>query len=363
MSDSTKKEFFERIIRLYPSLSAKKKRIADLIIQDYKKLFLLKAKDIAAECGVSEPTFSRFILDLGFSGYEEFEQYVKGLLHIELTSVERMIKSTRRTDRQTSLRAYYQNTLKNLESMMHTISEQEIKNLARRIQRSEEVLVAGYRASSVLAQYFGYLLKKIRPRVMIDTTLSWDVFDHIALQGSSLLVFVLAFPRYANQAIELIEFAKKYRAYVIGISDTPRSPIIGLSDQYLVIDVEGISFVDPFAHIVTLLGALIHEIAFVDQAATLKRLRKIEDGIRNRQVFYSVDSDVQKNGNPLEAKYYALLDPAGRLGGKEKNGRNEDASGHKDYPSDSGRWKPPARYFIHRLEGRRPAGHRDRGPV
>jgi DNA-binding MurR/RpiR family transcriptional regulator len=143
--------------------------------------------------------------------------------------------------------------------------------------------------------------------------LSWDVFDHIALQGASLLVFVLAFPRYPNQAIELIEFAKKYRAYVVGISDTPRSPIVALADQHMVVDVEGVSFVDPFAHIITLLGALVHEIAFVDQAATLKRLRKIEDGIRNRRVFYSLDSEVQPEGNPLEAKYYTLLEPAGGL--------------------------------------------------
>jgi DNA-binding MurR/RpiR family transcriptional regulator len=327
MTSSAKKDFFERIIKIYPSLSSKKKRIADLIIQDYKKLFLLKSKEIAAECGVSEPTFSRFILDLGFSGYEEFEQYLKGLLHIELTSVERMLKSTRRTDKLTPLRAYYQNTLRNLDSMMHTISEQEIKYLARRIHNSEEVLVAGYRASSIPALYFGFLLKKIRPRVVIDTSLSWEVFDHISLHGPSLLLFVLAFPRYANQAIELIEFAKKYRVQVIAVSDTPRSPIIPLADHYLVVDVEGLSFVDPFSHVITLLGALIHEIAFLDQEATLKRLRKIEDGIRNRPVFYSVDSEVQKNGNPLEAKYYTPLAPAGSLGGKEENGEGEDASG------------------------------------
>jgi hypothetical protein len=72
--------------------------------------------------------------------------------------------------------------------------------------------------------------------------------------------------------------------------------------------------VDPFAHVITLLGALVHEIAFVDQAATLKRLRKIEDGIRNRRVFYSLDSEVQPEGNPLEAKYYTSLELAGGLG-------------------------------------------------
>ncbi len=285
MTSSAKKEFFERIIKIYPDLSSKKKRIADFIIQDYKNLFLMKAKEIATVCQVSEPTFSRFILDLGFTGYEEFEQYLKGLLHIELTSVERMLKSTKKSDNLTPLRAYYQNTLRNLEHMIHSISEQEIKKLAHKIFRSERVLVAGYRASAVPASYFGFLLKKIRAGVHLDTQLSWDTFDWIALHGPSLLVVVFAFPRYANQAIELIEFAKKYQALVVGISDTPKSPIISLSDHYLIVDVEGLSFVDPFSNILTLLGALIHEIAFVDKTATMKRLSQIEDGIRSGGLF------------------------------------------------------------------------------
>ncbi|MBI5582687.1 MAG: MurR/RpiR family transcriptional regulator [Deltaproteobacteria bacterium] len=320
MTSSAKKEFFERIIKIYPNLSSKKKRIADFIIQDYKKLFLMKAKEIAVVCQVSEPTFSRFILDLGFAGYEEFEQYLKGLLHTELTSVERMLKSTKRTDNLTTLKAYYQNTLRNLEHMIHSISEQEVRNLARRICQSDFVLVAGYRASSILASYFGFLLKKIRPGVTLDTQLSWDTFDQIALHGPSLLLVVIAFPRYANQAIELIEFAKKNRVSIIGISDTPRSPIIPLADQYLIVDVEGLSFVDPFSHLITLLGALIHEIAFMDKTATLKRLSQIEEGIRKRPVFYSLDTDTPPDGNPLEAKYYTLLaaggaeSPAGEKG-------------------------------------------------
>ncbi len=327
-TNSAKKELFDRIINIYPGLSPKKKRIADFIINDYKKLFLIKAKEIARECRVSEPTVTRFVLDLGFSGYEEFEVYVKGLLHIELTSVERMLKSTKRTDNLTPMKAYHQNTLRNLEHMIHSISEQEIKNLARKIFRSERVLVAGYRASSVLASYFGFLLKKIRPGVRLDTQLSWENFDHIALHGSSLLLVVFAFPRYANQAIELIEFAKKCRAFVVGISDTPKSPIIPLSDQYLIVDVEGLSFVDPFSHILTLLGALIHEIAFVDKTATLKRLSQIEDGIRKRPVFYSLDTDSPITGNPLEAKYYTLLSAGeGFSRGEDKKKRSKPGLG------------------------------------
>jgi DNA-binding MurR/RpiR family transcriptional regulator len=156
MSDSTKKEFFERIIRLYPSLSTKKKRIADLIIQDYKKLFLAARH----RRRVRWRTHLFPLVLVGFLRVRGVRQYVSCC--IQLTSVERMLKSTRRTARQTSLRAYYQNTLQNLEHLIHSISEQEIKNLARKIFQSEFVLVAGYRASSILASYFVSLKRSVR---------------------------------------------------------------------------------------------------------------------------------------------------------------------------------------------------------
>ena len=46
---------------------------------------------------------------------------------------------------------------------------------------------------------------------------------------------------------------------LFGLSDTPKSPIITLSDRYMVLDIEGVSFVDPFAQVIAFLGALVHE--------------------------------------------------------------------------------------------------------
>ena len=44
-------------------------------------------------------------------------------------------------------------------------------------------MVAGYKASTALAYYLGYLLKKIKEGVLIDTLFSWDNLDYIALHG------------------------------------------------------------------------------------------------------------------------------------------------------------------------------------
>jgi len=152
-----------------------------------------------------------------------------------------------------------------------------------------------------LAYYLGYLLKKIKAGVLIDTSHSWSNLDHISLHGESSLLFVIAFPRYPRKAIEIIEYAKQYNTKVVSLSDSLKSPLVNLSDHFLIIDMDGFSFVDPFSHIVTFLGALVHEIAYIDKAATAERLSQIENGVRQRQDFYAEED--AKNYDTFESEY------------------------------------------------------------
>jgi DNA-binding MurR/RpiR family transcriptional regulator len=304
MIETAKKELFERIIRLRPGLSPKKRRVADFMMEDYKRLFLMSAKEIAQQCQVSEPTITRLVMDLGFGGYGEFEHYLKGLLRIELTSVERLIKAAKELDNASTLEAYRQNTIANLENMVQSVSQQEVQNLAQMIYGAESILVAGYKASATLAYYFGYLLKKIKAGVVIDTAYSGDNLDTISLHGESLLVFAIAFPRYPRRTIELVEYTKKCNATVVAVSDSLKSPVVNLSDHYVIIDMEGFSFIDPFSHIITFLGALIHEIAYIDKEATARRLSQIEDGARRRRDFYTTEQEASQEYDPLKMEYF-----------------------------------------------------------
>ena len=72
--NSAREDLFNKIIKVYPALSPKKRRVADFILKDHKKVFLMTAREIAEECQISEPTIIRFTNDLGFSGYMEFVQ-------------------------------------------------------------------------------------------------------------------------------------------------------------------------------------------------------------------------------------------------------------------------------------------------
>jgi DNA-binding MurR/RpiR family transcriptional regulator len=306
---SARKDLFEKIIKVYPMLSPKKRRVADLIIKDHKKIFLMTAKEIAQECKVSEPTIIRFVNDLGFSGYVEFVQYMKGLLHIELTAVERLRKASQQTDELNTLEKYCQNAIQNIENLRSMVSEKELKQIAKNIFKAETVYIVGYRASAALAYYFGYLLKKIRNNISLDTVLSWEIRDSIVRNGKSSVMVVFAFPRYPRKTIDLMLLAKQYNVKIIGISDTPKSPIITLSDQYVIIDLESVSFIDPFAHVIAYLGALIHEITFLDNTRAIQYLSKFDDGAKASGEFYVDDAEDDKSDAQLNGSYLASYWP------------------------------------------------------
>ena len=287
---SAEKVFFDRIAKAYPTLSAKKKGVANFILADYKKISLMTAKELAVQCEVSEPTIIRFAVNLGFSGYLELSRHVKNMIQMELSSVDRLINASGQPDNKTTLENYCENALQNIKNMMTSVSAEELQVTAETIYKARRVYIVGYRAAAVSANYFGYFLKKIRDNVTIDTTLSWEINDSIACNSEQSIIFAIAFRRYTTKIIKFLDYAKKNKVKIIGLTDSLMSPIINLSDQYTVIDLKGISFVDPLSHVMTYLGALIHEITFIDTQKAMESLEKFEKSAKNQHEFIISDS-------------------------------------------------------------------------
>ena len=313
--ESAKKELFDKIIRVYAKLSPKKRRVADLIMDDYKNVFFMTAREIAEKCNVSEPTVIRLSADIGFSGYAEFLQYMKGLFHTELTSAERLRHASRNRDQGTTIERYCQNAILNLNNLMATFSEDEFKKIAHTIYQAHRVYVVGYRASATLAYHFGYLLKKVRENVVLNTNLSWELMDALNERKAGGLMVVIAFPRYPFRIIEMLKYAKRHGLKILGISDNPRSPIITLSDLYVILDIEGVSFVDPFAHIIAFLGALVHEIASFDNEETMRCLSNFDKAVKAAGEFYTEDDSDQRLAYRLNRSQITSLWPQKQVNG------------------------------------------------
>lgn len=278
-------------------------------MKDHKKVFFMTAKELARECGVSEPTIVRFATDLGFSGYADLLVYMKGLLHTELTSVERMQSTQHRFKQGSILEKYCQNAIHNLENLINYFPVQDMQRVAKVLSEAEAVYVAAYRASATLAHHFGYLLKKVRGNVVVDTSISWELIDALNTASKGSVLFAIAFPRYPRKTIELIEYARKCGVFVVGFSDNFRSPLVTASNEHLIVDIEGVSFIDPFAHIITFLGALVHEITSFAGERALDTLSDFDRGVKAAKEFYSEEVPYERLEYQLQGPHITSLWP------------------------------------------------------
>ena len=74
----------ERIIKNYPLLSRKEKKIADYLSQNLRTAFALSTDQLAKNTGISSATIVRFAQHLGFSGFQQLRSQMMDEVKEEL---------------------------------------------------------------------------------------------------------------------------------------------------------------------------------------------------------------------------------------------------------------------------------------
>ena len=72
------------------SFSKGQKLIAKYILQEYDKAAYMTASKLGQAVGVSESTVVRFVIELGYEGYPEFQKSLQELIRTKLTSFQRI---------------------------------------------------------------------------------------------------------------------------------------------------------------------------------------------------------------------------------------------------------------------------------
>ncbi|MBE6586676.1 MAG: MurR/RpiR family transcriptional regulator, partial [Ruminococcaceae bacterium] len=66
------------------------RQIARFLLAHYDKAAYMTAAKLGSEVSVSESTVVRFVMELGYEGYPEFQKALQELIRTKLTSVQRM---------------------------------------------------------------------------------------------------------------------------------------------------------------------------------------------------------------------------------------------------------------------------------
>lgn len=247
--------------RNYADLTQAQKRIAEAIVEDPDFVAFATLDKLANKLGVASSTIVRFAYRLGLDGYPDLQE-----------RIQMMVKSRMRTTRVSEVSAdsavshlaegtTTHSLAHDLENLNRTIIEMEpglLETAVKRLVKAQRIYFCGAVASDWLAEYAALSTNRIRGNAWsLDRTNPAAML--IDMTAKDVLV-VFSFPPYALQTARTVAAARERKVTVVGITDSPISPIGQHADITLTAHVSGIgpqnSLIGPMAIINALLNGV-----------------------------------------------------------------------------------------------------------
>ena len=266
-----------RIRKNMSKLSKGQKLIANYILDHYEKAIYLTAAKLGTIVGVSESTVVRFANELGYDGYPKLQEALEELVKSKLTAMQRIEVTTERIDHNNVLKSVLQTDAEQIRYTIEHADEVVFQKAVKKIIEAKTIYILGVRScaghAGFLAFYFNLIFDNVK---LVNTNSVSEMFEIIHRVSSDDVVIGISFPRYSKRVLKALEFSNAQKATVIGITDTPLSPIAKLADYPLIARSEMISFVDSLVAPMSILNALIVAISLVKKDEITQNLEKLE---------------------------------------------------------------------------------------
>ena len=260
-------------VRLTPA----QRRIMHYIIEHYEEAIFLTASQLAQNVGVSEATVVRLAQALGFDGYPGMQRKFRQGLQDRLSTVTRLEHTVDHV-RQTGdiVVKVLQEDIHNLSQTLRNLSLDIFERAVADLQSAKRIFVVGLRGAHApaltLATYLRFLGKQAHLLVPGHGEM-WDILQGL---GRSDLVVGISFPRYTQITVEVLQHARKKRARVGAITDSPLSPLARYAHWVLTAHCQLDSFIESFTAATSMINALLTAMSIQDPGKTLRILRERE---------------------------------------------------------------------------------------
>ena len=261
-----------------PTFSKGQKLISNYILENYDKAAYMTASKLGKIVNVSESTVVRFAIELGFSGYPEFQHVLQEIVRTRLTAFQRMEVTNSLIGDGDILSAVLLGDVDKIKDTLDTVDKAAFEEAVEEIAGAKNIYILGVRASSSLAGFLSHGLCMMFDNVkFIQTTSGSEMFEQIMSVGEDDVVIAISFPRYSKRIIHAVNFAKSKGADVVAITDSEASPIAAGANQILAAKSDMASIVDSLVAPMSIINAIIVALSRKKQDELRVRLRRLEE--------------------------------------------------------------------------------------
>ncbi|MCC7355585.1 MAG: MurR/RpiR family transcriptional regulator [Anaerolineae bacterium] len=240
----------DRIKQIYNHLSPSYRKVADFLLDNYREAAFLNASSLAQHLKVDPATVVRFSQRLGYPGYPELADEVRGIVKEEFLaerapavagSVSLTIPESVRQD------------IQNLEEFLVRNPTGVLSQIADQTRRARSILAVSEGTGVHLVAFFVEQLRLAGRQaevIPLDGAQSAQVLAGI---GSGDLVIGIGYSHYATDVAAILRVADEMGAETIGLAESLTSPVAMAARTVLQVPQKAIG---PLASMASVLGFL-----------------------------------------------------------------------------------------------------------
>lgn len=261
-----------------PDLTRAERQLATHVLSHYPVSALGSITVLAKAAEVSTPTVVRLAQKLGYKGYPDLQNALRGeveaMLESPLAKHDRWAGGVPDTH---MLNRFADAVMANLQATLGQIDHAEFDAAAALLaDPGRHVFAMGGRITHALADYFASLMKVVRPDVTLlsNNSTTWPPTLLDMCPGDVLLVFDIR--RYENAVLQLAEMAKEQEAEIILITDRWVSPAAAHARHTLACHIEAPSAWDSNVSLMVLVETLLASVQDLTWDVTEGRMKRLE---------------------------------------------------------------------------------------
>jgi DNA-binding MurR/RpiR family transcriptional regulator len=276
-----------RIHELKHELTPKSRIIGGYVVDNPRKVIFMTVAELAKACSVSEATVVRFVGQLGYGGYADFQQALRDLVDTELTLLDRVDMTGVLEPGAERFRSTVYEEIDNLRQLFEHTDLAQVDRIISLLHQYPQVYVIGSRLSYTTAYYLGWSLTKIRGGIQIFKGSDKTTIDWLTISPSDVLVVIVAQSRYPNELIRLGKLVKRLGQQLVVIADSTACPILHWADEALIAPSTHIPLFGSPTTLACLVNYLVHELASRYGPDLKKHQEKLEQSYWEHDVLFN----------------------------------------------------------------------------
>ncbi len=284
MNDTNVSEsVLDRLSVEWDSLTPEAQKAARYVLENPNDVGVSTVREIADAANVKPNTFVRMARQVGFEGYEDFRAPFRDAIRAGAVSFPdraRWLQDIRKSGELGGLYADMMGSaIRNIEETFATISETDLRAAAETVWQSRNVYTLGVGVNNSNARNFTYLASTGMVQFHAIPRAGSTPVDDLAWADKRDVLIAITCKPYRAEVVEAVQIAREQGMTVIGLSDSPASPIIRAADHGFVVRADTPQFFPSSVSTIALLETLL---SFVIAVASPEIVGRVEQFHKRR---------------------------------------------------------------------------------